>query len=84
LIEAGLLRELNCTKHLTGITILDVQGMTEPQAIKILKKLPLKPCPSLPLTLYIQKLRIPKQLILFRSFFSVEKTEVSSKNLTRN
>jgi hypothetical protein len=60
LIEAGFLRELNCTKHLTGITILDVQGITEPQVINFFKKIPLKPCPSLPLTLYIPKLRIPK------------------------
>jgi len=47
LIGAGSLSKLNCTKHLTGTTILDA-SRNNIAISNYLKKLPLKQCPSLP------------------------------------
>jgi len=64
LIGAGSLSKLNCTKHLTGTTILDASRNNIAISSFFLKKLPLKQCPSLPLIgLFIspfQKLRTVK------------------------
>jgi len=65
LIGAGSLSKLNCTKHLTGTTILDAsRNNIAISSYFVKKKLPLKQCPSLPLIgLFIspfQKLRTVK------------------------